>query len=401
MMALCVLGWYVMSSHIVAIIGTGPDPHNPTVEGFAMGYRHAEAYRNNEYCQLVACADLVTENGEAFAAEFDLSEDAVYEEYKTMIGAVEPDIVSVAVPPAIHEEIVVGCARSGDVDAIHCEKPMAHTLASAERMVQQCWRRGVQLTFNRQRRFGRPFREAKNLLDEDSIGDLQRIEIGWGDFYDTGAHTIDLAGMFNDERPAEWVLAGLDYRDEDLRFGAHQENQMLAQWRYDNGVYGHFSSGVGADFIDSSILLRGSDGIIRIDSDDAMLELERNGTRETIDVDGETMHSTPTEEGRFGSRFHDRAIDEVVDALETERESSLSGRIGLNTAEILFAGYESVRQQGRVGLPLDIDDNPLEEMVESDALSPTTESESDTQYVFYRTGIFPIFHVMDLYLRAR
>lgn len=366
-----------MSSYTVAIVGTGPDPHNPTTDGFAMGYRHAEAYRNNDHCQLVASADIVPENREAFAAEFDLG-DAVYEEYETMLEEVEPDIVSVTVPPAIHEEIVVDCARSGVVDAIHCEKPMAHTLASAERMVQQCWRQDVQLTFNRQRRFGRPFCEAKRLLDEGAIGDLRRIEIGWGDFYDTGAHTIDLAGMFNDERSAEWVLAGLDYRDEDIRFGTHQENQIVAQWRYDNGVFGHFASGVGSDFIDSAILLRGESGAIRIDGEDTMLELERNGTREEIDVDGETMHFTSKEEDeRFGSLFNDRAINEVVDALQTERESELSGRIGLNTTEILFAGYESVRQSTRIDLPLAIDDNPLEAMVESGTLSPTPEAESD------------------------
>lgn len=364
-----------MSSYTVAIVGTGPDPNNPTTDGFAMGYRHAEAYRNNDQCQLVASADIVPENREAFGAEFGLG-DAVYEEYETMLAEVEPDIVSVAVPPAIHEDIVVGCARSGVVDAIHCEKPMTHTLASAERMVQQCWRRDVQLTFNRQRRFGRPFREAKRLLDEGAIGDLRRIEIGWGDFYDTGAHTVDLAGMFNDERSAEWVLAGLDYRDEDIRFGAHQENQMVAQWRYDNGVFGQFASGPGSDFIDSAILLRGESGAIRIDGENAMLELERNGTREEIDVDGETMHITSKEgDERFGSRFNDRAIDEVIDALQTDRESELSGRIGLNTTEILFAGYESVRRSARIDLPLAIDDNPLEAMVESGTLSPEAESD--------------------------
>lgn len=152
----------------------------------------------------------------------------------------------------------------------------------------------------------------------------------------------------------------------------------MAQWRYDNGVFGHFASGVGSDFIDSAILLRGESGAIRIDGEDTMLELERNGTREEIDVDGETMHFTSKEEDeRFGSLFNDRAINEVVDALQTERESELSGRIGLNTTEILFAGYESVRQSTRIDLPLAIDDNPLEAMVESGTLSPTPEAESD------------------------
>ena len=361
-----------MSQYTVAIIGTGPDPSNPTLEGFAMGYRHAEGYRSHDQCEVVACADIVPENGEAFAEEFDVPAANVYENYEEMLEAVEPDIVSVAVPPAIHESVVVGCAKHDAVRAIHCEKPMADTWASAQRMVQTCWRYDTQLTFNRQRRFAEPFVEANRLLEEGEIGDLRRIEIGWGDFYDTGAHTVDLAGMFNDDRPAEWVIAQLDYREEDVRFGAHQENQMWAQWEYSNGVRGVLSTGEGDGLIDAAFLLRGTDGAIRIAVDDGpTLELEREGERTAVDVDGEGIHRTNAEpDDRYGSLLHDRAVAHLVDALETDAEPELSGRVGLNTAEILFGGYESVRKRGRVDFPLEIEDNPFEEMIESGDLSP-------------------------------
>jgi predicted dehydrogenase len=365
-----------MVEYTVAIVGTGPDPQNPTVEGFAMGYRHAEAYRNNDDCRLVACADVVPENAAAFAETFDLSDDGMFEDYETMLAAVEPDIVSVTVPPALHEAVVVDCARSGTVEAIHCEKPMALSWPAAQRMVQTCWRRGVQLTFNRQRRFGRPFTEADRFLDEGAIGALQRVEIGWGDFFDTGAHTVDLAGMFNDDRPAEWIIAQLDYREEDIRFGAHQENQMFAQWRYDNGVYGILSTGEGTSMTDAALTLRGTDGVIRIDVDGGpMLECQHDGIRESVDVGDETIHGTPEDEERFGSRLQDRSVANAVEALETGVESPLAGRVGLNTTEILFGGYESIRRRGRVDLPLDIDDSPLEAMVESGALSPVPEND--------------------------
>ncbi|WP_198667912.1 Gfo/Idh/MocA family protein [Saliphagus sp. LR7] len=363
-----------MSQHTVAIVGTGPDPANPTVSGFAMGYRHAEAYRNHEDCRVAACADVVPENGEAFADEFGISEGNVFEDYEAMLAAVEPEIVSVCVPPAIHADIVVGCAESGAVRAIHCEKPMADTLENARRMVEVCDREGVGLTFNRQRRFGRPFTEAKRLLDDGAIGDLERVEIGWGDFYDTGAHTIDLAGMFNDDRPAEWVIAQLDYRTEDVRFGAHQENQIWAQWRYENGVYGVMSTGEGSDFVDAALALRGTGGTIRIDAPDGpMLEVERDGERESVDVGGETMHAAPTEEERFGSVFQDRSIAAVVRSLETGDPSELRGEIGLQTAGVIFGGYESVRRRARIDLPVEVEDNPLEALVESGELSPRTQ----------------------------
>ena len=214
----------------VAIIGTGPDPENPSVEGFAMGYRHAESFGNNDDCEVVACADIVPENAKAFGRTFDLPDEHVFQDYLAMLNAVEPDIVTVAVPPHVHGEVVVDCAESGKVSAIHCEKPMAHTWGAAKRMARECWRRDVQLTFNRQRRFGKPYREARDLVRSGEIGELRRVETAWGDFFDTGAHTIDLTGMLAGEPSPEWVIAQIDYREEDLRFSMHQENQAWALW---------------------------------------------------------------------------------------------------------------------------------------------------------------------------
>jgi predicted dehydrogenase len=365
-----------MNTYEVAVVGAGPDPSNPSVEGFAMGYRHAEGFENDDRCTVVGVADIVRENATAFADAFALPESAVYEDYEAMLDELDPDVATVAVPPAAHHDVVVGCARSATVDAVHCEKPIATNWADARSMVQECWRHDVQVTFNRQRRFGRPFVEAKRLLDDGEIGDLKRVEITWGDFYDTGAHTIDLAGMFNDEHGAEWVLAALDYREEDVRFGTHQENQMWAQWRYENGVYGTLSGGEGSDFADAAFVLRGTDGEIRIDvTDGPMLEVAHGSDRAAVDVDGETMHATGSETDRYGSAFQDRAVTAIVDGLESGTEPALSGRIGLNTAEIVFAGYESVRRTGRVDLPADGDDHPLEAMVASGRLTPESADE--------------------------
>ncbi|WP_435102768.1 Gfo/Idh/MocA family protein [Halarchaeum sp. P4] len=361
-----------MSRYTAAVIGTGPDPETQTVESFAMGYRHAEAYRRHDDIEVVACADVVPENAEAFADEFDC---AAYEDYEEMLADAAPDVVSVTVPPAIHEDIIVGCARSGVVDAIHAEKPIADTWGGAKNAVQECWRNDVQLTFNRQRRFLKPFTEAKRLLDAGEVGELRQVEITWGDFFDTGAHTIDLAGMFNDDRPAEWIIAQLDYREEDVRFGMHQENQMLAQWRYENGVHGTLTTGAGADLHDSAFRVRGTEGDILIDVEDGpMLAVERGGERDAIDVEGETIHSTPEDE-RFHSVPIERAVADAIACLGTDEESGLSGRIGLNTAEIVFGGYESVRRRGRVDFPLDVEDNAFAAMVEEGVVGPDADAE--------------------------
>ena len=353
-----------MTDYDVAFVGTGANPENPSGEGFAMAYSHADAYEKLEGCSLVACADIVRDNAEAFAETYDVPAENVFEDYEEMLRAMEPDVVSVCTPPAVHAELVVGCARSGGVDAIHCEKPMARTWGGAQRMAQECWRRDVQLTINHQRRFGKPFRNAKELLDGGEIGDLKRVEYTWGNFYDNGTHAIDLCTYFNDERPAEWVIGGLDYREEKVLFGAHNENQMFALWEYDNGVHGIASTGEGSGLANAGFRLVGTDGEIEIDSDEGpVLRVRRAGDAEwePIDCDGETIH---------GPGFIDRAIADVIASLREGRECELGARNALTTAEIIFGGYESVRRRGRVDFPLEIEDNPLESMIETGALTP-------------------------------
>ena len=190
---------------------------------------------DSDDCRLIACADIVRPNAEKFAEKFDIALSSVYEDYQQMLREEEPDLVSVCVPPAIHADIVIGCAESDAVGAIHCEKPMATTWEDCERMVRVCEERDVRLTFNHQRRFGKPFTRAKELLDGGKIGSLIRIEIGGINLYDYGTHHFDLCGYYTDQASPKWVLAQIDYTEENVQFGAHNENQALAQWRYDDG----------------------------------------------------------------------------------------------------------------------------------------------------------------------
>lgn len=68
--------------------------------------------------------------------------------------------------------------------------------------------------------------------------------------------------------------------------------------------------------------------------------------------------------------YTERAIAEVVGALDAGRPPEISGRSALRSTELIFASWESARRRARVELPLEIEDNPLESMVESGALSP-------------------------------
>lgn len=376
-----------------AIIGTGADPDERDRTGYAMAYRHAPGYRRLDGVELVACADIVRENAEAFAETFDVPSGHVYEDYEEMLSGAEPDVVSVCVPPAIHADIVVDCAESGIPLAVHCEKPMATTWGDCRRMVEACDRADVQLTINHQRRFGAPFTRAKSLLDDGTIGELRRIEFGEVNLYDAGTHQFDLSGYFTDWSPVDWVLAGADFSEENEWFGTRNENQGLAQWRTESGVHGLASTGeepgTGSDFTGCYMRLLGADGTIEIGVEDGPPLRYRadDGGWTTVDT-GEDVHGPNPGKLRVGlaklvdrapigdgdrftpTSFVERAIEEVVDALEADRDPVISGDRSLYAAELPFASWESIRRRARVDLPLEIDDNPLQALVEGEESGP-------------------------------
>lgn len=354
----------------VGFIGTGRKPEKPGPLGYAMAYQHANAYQSLPpgTVELAACADISRENGEAFRAAFGVG--TCYASHQEMLAQEQLDVVSVCVWPQLHAQMVTDCATAG-VRAIHSEKPMAYTWGDARRMARVCQERGVQLTFNHQRRFGRPFRAAKELLKAGAIGALDRVEASCGDIYDYGTHYLDMLGFYNDETPAEWVMAQIDYRTEKRVFGAHVENQAVVWWKYRNGVHGLLATGPGSAGIGAHNRLVGSEGVIEVgalprhagEPAGPVLRVRRAGAAgwEVVDCGREGLH---------GPGYIDRAVADVIAALRTGREPELSARRALQATEIIFAAYESSRRRGRVDLPLEIEDNPLDAMVSAGDVHP-------------------------------
>ncbi|MFB6296498.1 MAG: Gfo/Idh/MocA family protein [Halobacteriales archaeon] len=348
-------------TYTAAMIGVGEGE-----DSAGIGYNHAHSYWAVDGVELVACADLVYERAEAFAAEFGLGADRAYGDYEAMLEEARPDVVSVTVSPAAHAPITIGAARTGVPEAIHCEKPMADTYGAARRMAEVCWREDIQLTFNHQRRFADPWLEAADLLEAGEVGNLRRIEAAAPNLFDWGTHVVDLANMFAEEATAEWVLGNLDYRRESEYFGVPHEGQGLATWAYDTGVHALFStgdaggSGDGPDagLVGAMHRLEGSAGTIEVNGEGSGRPPLR------IRRDGESEWSRPDHERTEPGDAWERTIREVIAALEADREPAVSSRRALAATEIIMAVYESSRRRGRVDLPLEIDDHPLVDMIE-------------------------------------
>ncbi|HEY3109747.1 MAG TPA: Gfo/Idh/MocA family oxidoreductase, partial [Chloroflexota bacterium] len=137
-------------------------------------YGHAPAYRALPRTALVAGADLDAGRRRAFAERWDLPAERVYADYREMLEREELDVVSVATPTPLHAEMALAAVEAG-VRAIFLEKPIASSLADADRVVAACARAGVPLAINHTRRGDLAYRRARQLIDEGAIGRLHSL----------------------------------------------------------------------------------------------------------------------------------------------------------------------------------------------------------------------------------
>ena len=85
----------------------------------------------------------------------------------------DPDVqaVVIASPEFFHPDQVVAAAEAGK--HVLCEKPMARSLAEADRMIGACARAGVHLIIGHSRRFTRRYLAVREALDRGEIGTVR------------------------------------------------------------------------------------------------------------------------------------------------------------------------------------------------------------------------------------
>jgi len=341
-----------------AIIGCGKPPKEKGATGHGMAHAHVQGYQALEGVKVVAACDLVPENAKAYAEQYSIP--ATYTDFKAMIEKERPDIVSISTWPHTHKDLVIGSAKAG-ARAIHCEKPMAHTLGDAREMKKFCEKANVQLTFNHQRRFEKQYQTVRTLANEGAIGDVLRIEVGCGNLYDWGTHWFDMMNFYNNDVEPEWVIGQIDSRSESEIFGVKMENQGIASIRFANGVFGLMLSGYQHTiWADHRII--GTDGII---------EAEMPVVRVRGKGDKKMRTITFAEEPNIGAwTAITWGIRDAIHCLISGREPELSARKAFNATQMIFGTYESSRRRARIEFPVDIDDNPLHTMMEAGEVGP-------------------------------
>jgi predicted dehydrogenase len=130
------------------------------------GMHHVRAYAALPSVKLTAVADVKAERAGEVAQEFNIPH--WYAGYQEMLAGVDLDIVSIATPDHLHLEPTLAALNAG-VNVL-LEKPMALTVADAERMVRAAESSHVKLMVNFAPRWQLPNAQAKDALDRGELG---------------------------------------------------------------------------------------------------------------------------------------------------------------------------------------------------------------------------------------
>jgi myo-inositol 2-dehydrogenase/D-chiro-inositol 1-dehydrogenase len=216
--------------------------------GWIGRYHGASLARRIPGAELVAIADPALGAAAGLAKELGCA--GVHTDASELLADSSIDAVVVAAPAASHADLVVAASAAGK--AVFCEKPMALTLADADRAIDAAARAGVPLQVGFNRRYAADFRAAYDVVATGGIGQPQLLRSltrdpvladpsvvrPWAVFLETLIHDFDTLCWLNPgAEPVEvYAMADALVRPDWKQRGLLDTAVVLV--RFDNGALG-------------------------------------------------------------------------------------------------------------------------------------------------------------------
>jgi predicted dehydrogenase len=184
-------------------------PVRCAIVGLGMGRYHARCLHEDPQASVVAVADIDAAKLDSYAT--DNPKAARFTDHREMLKQVQPDLVIVALPNALHKPVTLDALAAGA--HVLCEKPMAMTVAEAEAMRDAAKAAGRRLGINFSQRFAPGNRALKALVGSGALGEVYHGYCSWtrrdgfpgfggwfgqkklsggGPLIDLGVHRIDM-----------------------------------------------------------------------------------------------------------------------------------------------------------------------------------------------------------------
>jgi UDP-N-acetyl-2-amino-2-deoxyglucuronate dehydrogenase len=317
---------------------------------------HGKAINASPKAELVAAFDLMPERAQAFVEKY--GGEAM--ELDAMLAREDIDVVNVLTPNAYHEEYVLKAIRAGK--HVLVEKPPELTLEKTDGMIREAEKAGVKLGVVLQCRFRTAIEAIKGAIDSGRFGRIIHADAymkwfrpkeyylkdGWRSSREQGAgviiqhafHYIDL--LHHLAGPVDTVFA----RTNNLFHSqVNLEDTAIAILDYANGAQGIVQA--------STALYPGTDIRIEINGENGTAIMmgekiltwafkdERPEDEEIRKIGSQSAMTAATGAADFGYYEHQWLIEDMVDAIEANRDPRVTCTSARHTLAIALAMYES------------------------------------------------------------
>lgn len=337
-----------MSELCFAIIGTG----------FWARYQLA-AWRELPGAKCVALCNRSRTKAEALAQEFGVP--AVYDDAEQLLQREKPDFLDLITDVNTHSRFVHLAAAYRT--PVICQKPMAPSLAEAEKMIAACAAENVPFSVHENWRWQTPIRELKKILDSDVIGVPFRARLDYCNSFpvfenqpslktleqfiltDMGSHILDVARFLFGE------AASLCCHTQQINAGILGEDVATVLLRMQSGatvvVNLSYASRVEHDrFPESFIHVEGDEGAAELAPDCWLRVTTGRGT--------ETRRCPPPVYSWADPKYalvHSSMVAchrDLLNALQSNTTPETSAADNLKTLKLVQAAYDSARENRTV-----------------------------------------------------
>ena len=316
------------------------------------------AFAHAKHVRVTALVSGDREKARVIAAQYDVPERNLYD-YKNfgdLRNNPDVDIAYIVLPNAMHSEFTVRAAQAGK--HVLCEKPMATSVADAQRMIDACKQAGRKLMIAYRCQYLPEYRTLIRMARDKTYGAVRFIEAsngqnnanngqwranklmaGGGSLPDVGLYCLNAARFITGEEPVE-VTARLTQPRDDPRF-REVEDLCTFTLGFPSGVLASCSSGYS--YHENRFLrLMATEAAIGLDPafsyDNLTMQISR---RQGMSSDVEQRRWAP--KSQFALE-----MDAYAEAIRADRVPLTPGEEGLQDMRVIEAIYQAAASGGVV-----------------------------------------------------